>query len=130
MTTHRIPRTANQPVVFEGELVAHVSGAKKNVARWHELALYCQDNGLLILHIAFRSNWEKEAPVNIVSTHTDLDEVVFHLRGYDPSDDPRGWPPGPKWEARQEALERLTAIEFDELISQLLLAVPDAGEAP
>jgi hypothetical protein len=89
MTTHKLDRTGQAPLEFEGErikeCVNRVRGGGHAESRWHELTLYRCDDDTLIAHCIYQTQWvPSEADTHEVIEAPDEEELINELRAYNP----------------------------------------------
>src|SRR5688572_13075360 len=62
---HRLPRTGDVPLVFQGELVAAATGARfggRDHTRWYEVEVFRTEDGAWVGHVQFRTTWVPRPP--------------------------------------------------------------------
>lgn len=108
MDKHKLPRTGQLPLAFEGEELKHASGKwvnGKDKNRWHELTLYRTRGGEHVLHIHFHTMWQGEINDDAVHRLTDRAEVVGAVMDHPPTQGLKGYPEGKHFHERQRKLE-------------------------
>lgn len=132
-----LTQTGEAPVRFSGEEIAavtHDPPAPKSkhagARRWHVLKLFQHDDGRYVASVGFRSQFDMEEPHDEILIAASLSEMADELADYDPTEFLHGYPQD--WEGserrarafqtKQQNLERRVTEDYDNRVSQLLLA--------
>lgn len=132
MTTYKLSRTGQAPLVFEGEELARVDGkwsAGREQNRYHNLAVYRTAGGNYILQVEYITQWQGEQRHDhVIVLGQDLSELANALREYDPCTRVQGYPPGPQYAEKQDRLLTSMRSRYDEQVSALLDKIEGAEE--
>jgi len=93
--------TLDNPAPIASTDGSRVRGADQN--RYHDLTLYRQDDGTLVCHIEYFSDWDGENDHDTILTAPDLNDLRGQLQKFELSY-VRGFPPLPQYEKRQTNL--------------------------
>ena len=125
MTRFTIARSGREPIQFDGELLAQVSGgdkhAQKKHKRWHQIAIYSTESGKYVVHVAFRCDNRYDAPHDDVELCAGPADVIWHLRRHHPTAYIRGWPL-PQHKTHDARLRNGLSDNFEALVAEVLSA--------
>lgn len=117
-----LERSGNTPIRVRGELVAEASGAAEKAIRWHTIRVVRVEGGGWAAGVEFCTTWKQE-PGHAEAIRTDkVQEVIDFLVGYDLEAHIRGFPPGEKYQARQDRLLAELRAAYDEQVRKVLRA--------
>lgn len=129
MTEYRIRRTGKRPLRFTGEVVAKATSAGHPGLqdRSHTITLYFTEGGRWVLAMFYDTNWGSERPWHRGAYHDDRDSVLEALDDWDPCDD-INLPPGAKYDALQDEVEKAVSDGWAIAVSDLLEQVREMDE--
>lgn len=108
MEEHKVPRTGNVPLAFQGEEVASSAGkyhTGQDQNRWHDITVYSTAGGRYVVHIAYRTMWQGEDGHDTVVVCGLIPDIADTLRAYDPLEHVAGYPPAEHFAEKQMRLE-------------------------
>lgn len=90
MNTYELSRTGQAALEITGELLnefsTRVRGGGLGESRWHEVTLYRCDDGNLIAHVRYRTQWlPGEQPTDQVIESATAEDLIDELRSVNPS---------------------------------------------
>ena len=119
MSIYKLTRTGQPDLEIEGAELLDISSKDHQTNRWHELAVYQlgdSEGGGYLAYLAYRSQWEQEAPGHYeVREGQDLHALFGQLKDYDPCQYARLQPEhsedqrrhnGPRNEERRRVMRR------------------------
>jgi hypothetical protein len=89
METHKLSRTGQAPLEFEGSLLQELTtrrmGGGYAEQRWHEVGLYRCDDGAVLAHVRYGTQWiPGEAPTSEVFEAAQPEALLDELRAVNP----------------------------------------------
>lgn len=128
----QLRRTGDQPVVFDGELVAEAAGVQINGRdrdRGHDVRIYRTITGTYVVEVVYWTTWAGEAEARtVVPAGRDAASVAAVFRAHNPLAHVLGYPPVERFRARQERLLIRLREDFATRVSDVLARLPDAGQ--
>jgi hypothetical protein len=125
-------RTGDQPLVFQGRLLAEAAGAHVNGRdrdRGHDLRIYQTVAGTYVVEIVYWSTWKGEAECRTVMTaNREPSRVAVVLRLHDPLKAVQGYPPAERFKLKQDRLLARIRADYSTRVSDVLAKLPHAIE--
>lgn len=127
---HKLPRTGNAPLAFDGDLIAEskgrfFEGCEQN--RGHNLSLYRTEGGQYVIAIHYWTQWQGEGDHHEALV-VDRDSVAEELQVYDPCAHVQGFPPIEAYAKRQANLLSWIRRRYEAQVSELLDGIEDLAE--
>lgn len=104
--THKLTRTGDSPLVFDGEIISESDG------QWH--------NGQEQNRYHSLANWQGEGSLALAEVCDDAGQVREFLRDYDPTAPVVGFPPTKAYTERQKHLMDGIVQRYDAQVSEVL----------
>ena len=131
MSRHKIQRTGQAALVFEGAQLAEASGLRhggRDCNRWYDLAVYRTDSGRIVVTASYETRWEGEDSQHVAEVVEDVGQVADALAALKVDLDSRtahyGYPVGmgygEKFEAKQARLRSDLRTVWDSRVSAIL----------
>jgi len=120
--THKLTRTGDSPLVFDGEIISESDGQWHNGQeqnRYHSLAIYTCGNRYVVA-IEYCTNWQGEGSLALAEVCDDAGQVREFLRDYDPTAPVVGFPPTKAYTERQKHLMDGIVQRYDAQVSEVL----------
>jgi hypothetical protein len=126
--TFKLRRTSNTPLVFQGELLAEVSGETfqdtggklKHHIRWYEASIYRDRNGSRFYwQIRYRTTWRNEINHDAAGWCGSVGDLVEAIRAYNPLAPVAGMPFNERTNWRQDQLLQALRLAWGEVVSEL-----------
>ena len=125
-------RTGNQPLEFEGTLIAQAAGPQINGRqrdRGHDIRVYRTVGGTYVVETVYWTTWAGEAEVRTATpVGREASAVAAALRAHNPLDHVMGYPPAERFRSKQERLFVRLREDFATRVTDVLSALPDAVE--
>jgi hypothetical protein len=130
--TYRLLRTGDQPLAFEGRLIAEASGANINGRdrdRAHDVRVYQTAGGTHIVEIVYWSTWKGEPECRtVIVAGREPAGVAAALRKHDPLKSVMGYPPADRFRLKQDRLLARIRADYTTRVSDVLTCLPNAVE--
>jgi len=130
--TYRLLRTGDQPLAFEGVLLADASGPRINGTernRGHDIRIYRTRGGTHVIELVYWTTWKGEAEIRRVQVlGREVRQIPAALKLYDPILPVHGYPAAERFAARQARLFAEIRADYETRVSDVLTQVPDVVE--
>lgn len=129
--SHRLKRSGQAPLAFQGELLAEADGqmvSGKDQNRWHEVSVYRTEGGKYVAAVAYRTRWQGELDRDFAEVVGQAEAVAAVLREYSPTEYVQGYPAGDAYAERQARLFRDLRQRYDALVTEVLESDEDFTE--
>lgn len=130
-----ITRTGHPPLLFNGELIASVTGdvpSKRERPgtrkRFHTIAVYRTDGGKYVVNIGYQSTWETESNNYQAFIVEKPGDVYSVLKSYNPLSPVIGFPPGESYVEKQARLMKEIKMRWENMVSDILASSPEFAE--
>ena len=133
MTTFKLQRTGDAPLVFDGELLAEDIGrdpdyipegrpkrSERPPDRWHNIAVYRTSSGAFVVSVSYRSTWRAEPSNDSAVAWRPGGSVRKYLRSIDPCEHVVGYPPDERYAEKQRRLRADITARYDAQVSRIL----------
>lgn len=130
-----LERSGDAPLTFSGvcltqEACEYVEREGKPPREFY-LSVYVTDTGKFVVSLLYRTEWDREADIDMAFVCSDAAEVRGKLKDFSSAGLPAmpiGYPQEEKFSGRQAELIRGLRLEFDEAVTRLL-ALPEFHES-
>jgi len=125
-------RSGDQPIAFEGHLIADKSGPQINGRdrdRGHDIRLYRTTAGTYLVEIVYWSTWKGEPECRtVIAAGREPSRVTAALKLHDPLKPVLGYPPAERFKPKQDRLLARIRADYATRVSDVLAHLPNAIE--
>lgn len=120
MNEYIIAREGAPPFGFTGDQLCDPTNITVD-KRTYSGVVYMTEDGLIVLSIAFRSEWDGEPPYNWAFSGKNTLDIQLQMRGVEKVPAGVGYPVGERFAPKQERLIAELKQAFDRVISRIYI---------